>query len=174
MKFNVKKYSAVTLIEMLIVIAIMSIMVVGVGKVVSSTYRAAGPGQFEQVVFQQGRFVFDVFVHDIYRTEAVLESFGDYKTTTNTLILKLAESTNKTGPDIVILGEENSRIVRKSFRENPKKPHRQILCELPGKIEFKQNGNLVSVRLKINAERYNKKFLFDESSDFFIPLRRLR
>jgi len=162
---------AFTLIELLIVVAIIAIMTVAVGRLMSSTYRAAGAGHFEQIVFQEGRQVYAALVRDVTRAEASIAQFKDFASGENTLILKMANSTQNNAPEFVVYHVKDERPVRTVFRKGAANPVNHTLTELPGRMEFKRRENMMHVRVAVRGKKYREEFVFDEATEFYLPKR---
>ena len=148
-----------TLIECLIVVAIISIFVLGVGNTFFYVFHEqAALGQHFQVQ-QSANLVIESIAKDASRAKTVKKG-----NVPSSIVFEL--ETGENPPRSVMYQKEETRLVRTILRNNH--THKQVLADQMKTFITKLEKGLLHVRIRIEKKRYRKTFAEDYQTSFAI------
>lgn len=147
MKRN-KNKKAVTLIEMLMCIAIISFAFEGLFHITVMMMNEGSAGALEAGVRQELSLASATVFKDIKNAKETPEKFKDFQKSADCLILKYPE--NDKNVDAIILRKSGDKLVRTLYFSNSDKMAENVLIKNISKLNFKTESNLVEWKAEVS------------------------
>lgn len=155
---------AVTLIEMLIVVAILSFAFEGLFFGIVAIMKEGSFGAREMTARQQAGFATSLIFRDVKNSARALESYEEFKADSGTLILEADVRSSEKSPAVVIYNKDGNKLIRRMFAKDKKILNKTIIAENLNAFQCSVKEGLIKWSLEIAVNFKDEKRSFSAQS----------